>query len=122
MKSKKIVIAMIMVIFIAFVVNMTTVEAESYSFDFTVNPQETTAKPGDTVTIDLGMSNIDQSSDGINAIQGDISYDENVFESVKIEATGENWTATFNDLSDSDLKGRFVLNNMNSVKNTRSSC
>ena len=121
MKSKRITITIIMVMLIAFITKMTIVEAANYPFTFTVNPQETSAKAGDTVTVDLGIADIDQSSDGINAIQGDISYDDSVFESVEIVATGENWTATFNQLSDSELKGRFVINNMNSVKITRCS-
>lgn len=121
MKSKRITITIIMVMLIAFITKMAIVEAANYPFTFTVNPQETSAKAGDTVTVDLGIADIDQSSDGINAIQGDISYDDSVFESVEIVATGENWTATFNQLSDSELKGRFVINNMNSVKTTRCS-
>ena len=121
MKSKRITITIIIVMLIAFITKMTIVEAANYPFTFTVNPQETSAKAGDTVTVDLGIADIDQSSDGINAIQGDISYDDSVFESVEIVATGENWTATFNQLSDSELKGRFVINNMNSVKTTRCS-
>lgn len=121
MKSKRITITIIMVMLIAFITKMTIVEAANYPFTFTVNPQETSAKAGDTVTVDLGIADIDQSSDGINAIQGDISYDDSVFESVEIVATGGNWTATFNQLSDSELKGRFVISNMNSVKTTRCS-
>ena len=46
--------------------------------------------------------------------------DTQVFESVEIETTGENWTVKFNQSSDSELKGRFVISNMNSVKTTRS--
>ena len=109
------------IMFMAFIMNMSIVEAANYPFTFTVNPQETSAKAGDTVSIDLGIADIDQSSDGINAIQGDIAYDDSVFESVEIVATGENWTAKLNGLNDSDLKGRFVISNMNSVKTARSS-
>lgn len=117
MKSKKVAIAIIMVMFIAFMTKMMEVEAADYTFNLTVNPLETNAKAGDTVTVDLGIADIDQSSDGINAIQGDLAYDDSVFESVEIVATGENWTAKLNQISDSDLKGRFVISNMNSVKN-----
>ncbi|MGN1297250.1 MAG: cohesin domain-containing protein [Clostridia bacterium] len=117
MKSKKIAIAIIMIMFIAFMTKMMEVEAADYTFNLTVNPLETSAKAGDTVTVDLGIADIDQSSDGINAIQGDLAYDDSVFESVEIVATGENWTAKLNQISDSDLKGRFVISNMNSVKN-----
>lgn len=117
MKSKKIAIAIIMIMFIAFMTKKMEVEAADYTFNLTVNPLETSAKAGDTVTVDLGIADIDQSSDGINAIQGDLAYDDSVFESVEIVTTGENWTAKLNQISDSDLKGRFVISNMNSVKN-----
>lgn len=117
MKSKKIAIAIIMIMFIGFMTKMMEVEAADYTFNLTVNPLEASAKAGDTVTVDLGIADIDQSSDGINAIQGDLAYDDSVFESVEIVATGENWTAKLNQISDSDLKGRFVISNMNSVKN-----
>lgn len=121
MKTKKIAIFTMITMFMVFIMNMSIVEAADYPFTFTVNPQETSAKAGDTITVDLGIADIDQSSDGINAIQGDITYDDNVFESVEIVATGENWTAKLNGLNDSDLKGRFVISNMNSVKATRCS-
>lgn len=121
MKTKKVTIFTMIIMFMAFIMNMSIVEAADYPFTFTVNPQETSAKAGDTITVDLGIADIDQSSDGINAIQGDITYDDNVFESVEIVATGENWTAKLNGLNDSDLKGRFVISNMNSVKATRCS-
>lgn len=121
MKTKKVTIFTMIIMFMAFIMNMSIVEAANYPFTFTVNPQETSAKAGDTVSIDLGIADIDQSSDGINAIQGDIAYDDSVFESVEIVATGENWTAKLNGLNDSDLKGRFVISNMNSVKTARSS-
>ena len=121
MQSKRIAITIIMAMFIVFMIKINIVEAANYPFTFTVNPQEISAKAGDTITIDLGIADIEQNSDGINAIQGDIAYDDSVFESVEIVATAENWTVTFNQLSNSELKGRFVINNMNSVKNTRCS-
>lgn len=117
MKSKGIVITIITVIMcIVFMLQTNVVLAEGYTFNFTASPEVVEAKAGDTVTIELGVADIDQSTDGINAIQGDITYDESVFESVEVEATGANWTATFNKQADSNLKGRFVLSNMNSVK------
>lgn len=119
MQNKKIGIAIIISLMISFIVNTTIVKAADYTFNFTVNPQEASAKPGDTVTVDLGIADIDQNSDGINAIQGDLAYDDTVFESVEIVATGENWTAKVNQVSESDLKGRFVISNMNSVKSAR---
>lgn len=115
MKNKKILIIAMMTIIIL-ISTTAIVHAANYSFTFTVDPEQINANLGDTITVDLGIADIDQSADGINAIQGDLSYDDNLFESVQIAATGSNWSAKLNESSDSNLKGRFVLSNMNSVK------
>ena len=93
--------------------------AETYSFTFTVNPTEVTADPGETITVNLGIADIDQSTDGINAIQGDLSYDKSIFENVEIITTQSNWSVTFNQLNDSDRKGRFVISNLTGAKTTQ---
>lgn len=115
MKNKKIFV-IVMITIIMLISTTPIVNAVNYSFTFTVNPEQINANLGDTITVDLGIADIDQSTDGINAIQGDLSYDDNLFESVQIVATGSNWSAKLNESSDSSLKGRFVLSNMNSVK------
>lgn len=115
MKNKKILV-IVMITIIMLMSATSVVNAANYSFTFTVNPEQINANLGDTITVELGISDIDQSTDGINAIQGDLSYDDNLFESVQIVATGSNWSAKLNESSDSNLKGRFVLSNMNSVK------
>lgn len=115
MKNKKIFV-IVMITIIMLISTIPIVNAVNYSFTFTVNPEQINANLGDTITVDLGIADIDQSTDGINAIQGDLSYDDNLFESVQIVATGSNWSAKLNESSDSSLKGRFVISNMNSVK------
>lgn len=118
MKTNKIIgVIIISVIFLAYLI--IPVNAADYPFTFTVDPESLSAKPGDTITVDLGMADIDQSGDGINAIQGDISYDENIFESVDIVSAGSNWSASLNKSDNSNLKGRFVINNMNNQKSTQ---
>ena len=118
MKNSKIIVTLIiatmLLVFIAL-----PVKAASYTFTFSVNPEKVNAKPGDTITVDLGMADIDQTGDGINAIQGDISYDENIFENVEIVTAGNNWSVSLNQSADSSLKGRFVINNMSNQKNTQ---
>lgn len=115
MKNKKILV-IVMITIIMLMSTTSIVNAANYSFTFTVNPEQINANLGDTITVELGIADIDQSTDGINAIQGDLSYDDSLFESVQIVATGSNWSAKLNESSDSSLKGRFVLSNMNSVK------
>ena len=118
MKTNKIIgVIIISVIVLAYLI--IPVNAADYPFTFTVDPESLSAKPGDTITVDLGMADIDQSGDGINAIQGDISYDENIFENVDIVSAGSNWSASLNKSDNSNLKGRFVINNMNNQKSTQ---
>ncbi len=118
MKSKKIIVTFIIAtIFLMYTI--IPVHAANYPFTFTVSPQQVSAKPGDTITVDLGMADIDQSSDGINAIQGDISYNEEIFEKVEIVSSGSNWSVSLNQSSDSSLKGRFVISNMSNQKTSQ---
>ena len=116
MKSKKmsIISVIVMIILIA---SIGCVNAANHTFTFTVSSEELTAKLGDTITIDLGIADIDQATDGINAIQGKVTYDEELFESVDIVSGGSNWSVSFNQEEGNDLKGTFVISNMNSVKN-----
>ena len=119
MKSK--ILKKCTVILIVIVLLCITIEskAETYTFTFTVNPTEVTAEPGDTVTINLGIADIDQTTDGIHAIQGNVVYDESIFEKVEIITNQSNWSVTFNQLTDSDRKGRFVISNITGTKTTQ---
>ena len=119
MKNKIIRIFILMVMAIVLLSISVISRAETYSFTFTVNPTEVTADTGETITVNLGIADIDQSTDGINAVQGDLSYDESIFENVEIITTQSNWSVTFNQLNDSDRKGRFVISNLTGSKATQ---
>ena len=119
MKNKKSQLFLTIIMAIIFSTFMTMAYAETNSFTFTVNPTEATVEAGDTVTVDLGIADIDQNSDGINSIQGDLSYDESIFEKVEISTSENNWTVTLNQLNESSRKGRFAIANIGSVKNTQ---
>ena len=114
MTNKKIVISLIVSIIIL-IVMIGNVNAASNSFTFTVNPTQVTAKLGTTITVNLGIADIDQESNGINAIQGNMSYDEALLESVKIVKTGD-WNISLNDEENNLQKGKFVMTNMNGTK------
>lgn len=53
----------------------------SYSFSLTINPTSKTAKLGETVSIEIGIDDIDQSTDGISAIEGMLKFDSDLIES-----------------------------------------
>ena len=100
-KTKITVVTVIMMIMI---IIATPVFAADHTFTFTANPETITVKAGETVTINLGISDIDQSTDGISAIKGELEYNKELFENVNLKATAENWSVTFNEAN-----GTFVL-------------
>lgn len=115
MRNKKIVVSLIISILLI-IAMIGNVNAANYTFTFTANPTQVTAKLGQTITVNLGIADIDQETDGINAIQGDVSYDKDLFESVEIVSAGNNWAVSLNNEENNSLKGRFVISNMNSIK------
>lgn len=116
-KLIKSLIILIMIVILSSI--MTIAYAETNSFSFTVNPTEVTAEVGDTITVDLGIADIDQSSDGITSVQGELAYDENIFENVEISTSVNNWSVQLNQLNESSRKGKFVISNLSSVKSTQ---
>lgn len=68
------------------------------SFKITAKANTTTLKAGETVEITLTVSDIDVGDLGMNALEGYIEYDENIFEPVTQEnVTGQNgWSITYN--------------------------
>ena len=84
MKIKKIVILLLI---ITVILGMSiTVKAKADSYKISLNPDKTTLKPGDTITISLNASEIDiESGDkGIGSYEGTIEYDTNIFENLKM--------------------------------------
>lgn len=60
------------------------------------------------VQISLQVSDLEENTDGINAISGKIVYDSNVFE--KVSLTGvNNWTSVYNDEKGNENEGKFIL-------------
>lgn len=116
MNNKKTVISLIIsvILLIAMIGN---VNAASSTFSFTVSPTQITAKPGDTILVNLGVADIDQESDGINAIQGKMTYDEELFENVDIvKIDGSDWKITLNKEEGNALKGTFIMDTMSNTK------
>lgn len=118
MNSRKLLVSIVLVLITTLCMMVLPTYAAEYGITFTVNPATTTAKLGDTISVDLGIADIDQSTNGINAVQGDVVYDESLFESVDLIGVGNNWSVSYNN-TNSELKGRFVLSNMNSSKETQ---
>ena len=87
--------------------SLLSVKASSFQFDIIL--EEKQIKPGDTIRIDMQVSNID-AIDGINVVEADLEYDETVFESVTF-VDSNRWSITYNN-EVSDLKGKFVASKL----------
>ena len=110
MKLKKcIAIAIVMIIGL-----ITNVNAQS-TFEANVSASKTTLKPGEEVTLTIEISNINMGTNGVNTLEGQIIYDDNVFEEIKSSSIQNlnNWTTTYND-ENSLLNGKFLSVNLSS--------
>lgn len=105
MKSIKIIILSLVIIVL---IGMTSFVYAS-SFNFTLNASTNSLKPGDTVNVGLGISNIDVGESGINTIEAVLEYDENVFEPVLSNSFAglNNWSITYNG-EEGENKGKIV--------------
>lgn len=84
-----------------------TVKADSFNLNVTAN--KTSLKPGDTVEINLNLSNINAGELGINTLEAVLEYDSNVFEEVTQSSFSSlnNWSITYNN-EDTENKGKFL--------------
>ena len=113
-ETKKLILIEI-IIFIIMIL-ATTVKAESTNtFKASATANTTTLKPGEEVTITIGVSDINMGTNGINALEGTIKYDKNIFEEIKSNSIQSlnGWTTTYNDES-STLNGKFLAVNLSS--------
>ncbi|MBP3255339.1 MAG: hypothetical protein J6M60_02470 [Clostridia bacterium] len=69
------------------------------SFTLTATPDKSSLKPGDEVEITLKISDINAGTNGINALEAKLQYDESVFEKVSQDdvSSKNNWSLTYND-------------------------
>lgn len=116
MKRKTKIIGMI----IAIILTMATISkgASTSTFKASATANTTALKPGEEVTVTIGVSDINMGTNGINTLEGKIKYDTNIFEEVKSSSIQSlnNWTTTYNDES-STLNGKFLAVNLsNGVK------
>lgn len=116
MNSRKLLVSIVLVLITTLCMMVLPTYAAEYGITFTVNPETTTAKLGDTVSIDIGVADIDQTTRGISAVSGKIIYDEDLFESVDIIQTETQWMVGYNNLTEDEWKGKFILAKLGSVK------
>ena len=110
---KKVKKMIVMVLSILVVSMLIAGEANAASFTFKAEANKTEAKPGDEIVISMGISNIDMGDLGINAIEGILDYDDEVFEKVSRDDIGlqNNWTITYNEEAGAH-EGNFLISNI----------
>ena len=110
---KKVKKMIVMVLSILVVSMLMAGEANAASFTFKAEANKTEAKPGDEIVISMGISNIDMGDLGINAIEGILDYDDEVFEKVSRDDIGlqNNWTITYNEEAGAH-EGNFLISNI----------
>lgn len=102
-KLVKVLILLLIVLFFS----IGCVYATGFSFLATANKTE--VKPGDTISINLNIADIDAGELGINTIEAVLEYDKNVFEPItSSDFTGaNNWSITYNNET-GENEGKFV--------------
>lgn len=82
---------------------------QAAGFSFGAQASASTVEPGDTITIDLSIADIDAGELGINTIEAVLEYDKDVFEAVTpADFAGlNNWSITYNNES-GENEGKFV--------------
>lgn len=96
------------IIFIIIAGLLIPVKAEGASFKSEVSASKKTIKPGDTVDVTVSVKDVDMGENGINTLEGTISYDKDIFEQVKSSdiKSANNWSTTYNDEGEA-LDGKF---------------
>lgn len=106
MRSK--VSVLIIVITSIFLLVQTYSFASSFKFNAEANKIE--VEPGEEVTIDLSLSDIDMGIHGINVVEGYMNYDEDFFSDFKFENVN-GWEITHNN-EEGERKGKFLIAKM----------
>ena len=86
-------------------------EKTDLSFNLIASPEETKVKAGATVEITLSVEDINIEKEGLNAVVGNLSYDETLFDSVEVNAE-ENWNIELNTKKDHSMYGKFCIYTM----------
>lgn len=101
------------IIFIIMLVTTNVYATETGTFKASATASSTKLKPEEETTITVAVSDINMGEDGINALEGYVEYDRNVFEEIKSSSIQSlnNWTTTYND-EDGNLNGKFLSVNL----------
>ena len=105
----------IIVLMVVFLLT-TIIKVNAYSsFNASATGSKTEVKPGEEFTVTLSVSDINMGTNGINTLEGKISYDTNIFETITSSSIENlnNWSTTYNGES-TTLNGKFLSVNLSS--------
>lgn len=100
MKKKKI-------IFIIMIIILFMIPIHVLAFDLQANVNEPSLQEG-KIQIILKLSDLQEYSNGINAVSGKLIYDTSLFESVTFVGMN-NWSCAYNNEEDNENNGSFML-------------
>lgn len=117
--SKKAIFTIVVILVMTIILGMfETVKAADSSFKANITANKTELKAGEEVTVTLGVSDINMGENGINTIEGKITYDKDIFETITSSSITNlnNWSVTYNDTTN-EKQGKFLAVNLsNGVK------
>ena len=116
--KKKILMSLLLMIMIGAIM-MSSVKATTNMFKAELAATNTNLKPGDEITVELNVSDIDMGDDGINTLEGTIKYDTNVFEEITQASitSASGWSTTYNGEKGNSLNGKFLSVNLSAGTN-----
>ena len=93
--------------FLLVVILMLGIHIDTLAFDLdtSVNTQMLQEKK---MEVSLTLSNLEEYSNGINAVSGKLRYDADVFENISFTGMN-NWTCAYNNEKGNDNEGKFIL-------------
>lgn len=102
---KKCIKVFVILLFTMLVMN---VKVYAQSFNFKVEPEEKIVTPGESVEIELSVTDIADIQEGINTIVGYLEYEEELFDSIEFIGD-DNWEVTYNNIESNSLYGKFAI-------------
>lgn len=93
------------IIIMALVIFLIPIKALAFNLQTNISEEEI---QDETITISLKISDLQDYTNGINAVSGKLVYDTNMIESVTFKGMN-NWSCAYNDEENNENKGNFML-------------
>ena len=105
--KRRFLVKSLIIVFLISIIFMIENYSYASSFKFNAEADKTEVDPGEEVTIELNVSEIDMGEHGINVVEGYLDYDKDFFSEMKFENVND-WNITYNN-EDGERKGKFLI-------------